>query len=310
MPRLIDDLRANGKVQMPHWVAPRLERAWTEYARHIMALASDPALPVLLIDNVAEYFYSGTDQEYWDIGKDFPNIAPPFPAFWVEWRMVPKIHSRDGDTDLSGWLPHGARVGQYFRAVDPADVTGEGIPENTRWIYWCDMWTDYRRSGGVTADGPCGATWLCVDAEGRAIGNPWIQSYAEDRDAGLMKTIMAWYNPALFAISFLHCKNVQLVDHAMPAKLAKRYRERHSGLTPTAYKTLTIEPLKAILRKEGRSDQVGLAQAMHICRGHFRDYREGRGLFGKYHKLVWTPSIVRGTKGKGAPPPREIEVKV
>ena len=307
MPRLIDDLRANGKVQMPFFVAPRLEKAWITYAKMLMDVASDPALPVLLIDNVAEYFYSGTDQEYWDVGKDFPNIAPPFPAFWVEWRMVPKIRSTDGDVDLSGWLPQGGRVGQYFRAVDPKDVSGQNIPENTRWIYWCDMWVDYRRSA-VTADGPHGAMWICVDAEGRAIGNPWLQSYAEKSGEDLLKSLMSWYNPALLAISFLHCQNVALVDNPVPAKLAKRYRERH-GITPTAYKTLTIEPLKAILRKEGRSDQVGMQKALHICRGHFRDYREGRGLFGKYHKLVWTPSVVRGTKGKAAPP-REIEVKL
>jgi hypothetical protein len=48
---------------------------------------------------------------------------------------------------------------------------------------------------------------------------------------------------------------------------------------------------------------------MHICRGHFRDYREGKGLFGKYKQLVWTPMTVRGTRGKDAPA-REIEIKV
>jgi len=42
---------------------------------------------------------------------------------------------------------------------------------------------------------------------------------------------------------------------------------------------------------------------------HFRDYREGKGLFGKYHQIVWTPMGVRGTKGKDAPA-REIMVKI
>lgn len=309
MPRLIDDLRTTGKFRSPFFVAKR--QAWTEYAAHVAALLGDPEMPVVLMDNVAKYFYSEIDQEYFDVTVDFPNIAPPFPRFWMEWKMVTHIHSRDGDSDLSGWLPQGARVGQLFSAVDPKDVVGEGIPENTRWIYWCDMFTDYRRPDG-TVDGPYGATWLCVDAEGRAIGNPWIQSFGANGDMeveNMLKSVMSWYNPALFAISFLHCKNVQLIDHAVDAKLAKRYRERHNGARLTPYKTLVIEPLKQILRSEGRSDKVGLAKAMHICRGHFRDYRQGPGLFGKYHKLVWTPSVVRGTKGKGAPP-REIEVKL
>jgi hypothetical protein len=308
MPRLIDEMRASGKVGMPHWVAPKLESAWIGYARKIMPLLSDLALPVLLIDNVAEYFYSGTDQEYWSLDEDFPNIAPPFPQFWVEFKLVRMIHSETGDVDVSRVLPQGGRVGQLFTAIDPARARWEGeLPEGTRWIYWCDMWVDYRRPGGG-ADGPYGATFVCVDAEGRAVGNPWMQSFAPaSGNEDIMKSLMAWYNPALLAISFLHCKNVTMVDHVVDAKLAKRCYERQ-GYKPTGYKTLVIEPLKAILRQEGRAHEHGLAKAMHICRGHFRDYREGRGLFGKYHQLVWTPSVVRGTKGSAAP--REIKVKV
>lgn len=309
MPRLIDDLRANGKVRMPHWVARRQEAGWMNYARRLSDLVSDAALPVLLIDNVADYFYSVTEQEYWSLDKDFPNIAPPFPMFWTEFKMARVIHSETGDVDVSRWLPQGGRVGQLFTAIDPAAAKWTGdLPEGTRWIYWCEMWVDYKREG-CTADGPHGGTFLCVDAEGRALGRPWMQSFAEDEDEHIMKTIMAWYNPSFLAISFLHCKNVAIVDHAVDAPLAKKWASKHGGLRPTPYKTLVIEPLKAILRTEGRAHEHGLAKAMHICRGHFRDYREGRGLFGKYHQLVWTPSVVRGTKGKAAAP-REIEVKM
>ena len=80
-------------------------------------------------------------------------------------------------------------------------------------------------------------------------------------------------------------------------------------MAPCPSIAMNIEPLKAILRTEGRSDQVGVQKALHICRGHFRDYREGAGLFGKYHGVFWTPQIVRGTKGTSAPP-REIKIKV
>ena len=182
MPRLIDALRADGRVLMPHWIADDKRQAWMDYARHLAQLASNPALPVLLIDNVANYFYKGTDQEHWSLDKDFPNIAPPFPAFWLEWRLVQKIHSEVGDVDISQWLPRGGRVGQLFYALDPTECKGEGIPENARWIYWCDMWIDYSRPG-VTADGPLERTFICVDAEGRSIGNPWMQSYGNEEVA-------------------------------------------------------------------------------------------------------------------------------
>jgi isochorismate hydrolase len=33
-----------------------------------------PERPVLAIDSVAEYFYSGIDQEYWKLRDLFPNL--------------------------------------------------------------------------------------------------------------------------------------------------------------------------------------------------------------------------------------------
>jgi hypothetical protein len=308
MARLIDDLRASGKVQMPCWVSPKNERSWIDYAHKVMQAASDPDMPVLLIDNVAQYFYATSDKEHWNIETDFPNIAPPFKCFWVEWKMVTKIHSKEaGDTDVSKLLPQGGRVGQFFLALERDEFTGYNIPENARWIYWCDMWTDYHRPG-IAADGPSGATFIAVDAEGRAIGMPWMYNYGDEEAGAMLKHCMAWFNPTLLAISFLHCKNVAMLDHVIDKPLAKKWAARHGGLRPVNYKTLVIEPLKQILRKEGGSDRVGIAKAMHICRGHFADYTQGRGLFGKYHGKFWMPSTVRGTKGKAAP--REIEVKI
>ena len=33
----------------------------------------------VLVDNVSEYYYLTSTQEYWDLEADFPNIAPPGP---------------------------------------------------------------------------------------------------------------------------------------------------------------------------------------------------------------------------------------
>ena len=310
MPRLIDDLRATTKIGMPWFVEPSQEAQWVDYAKRVLDLVREnPELPVLLIDNVAKYLYAETDQEFWSLDKDFPNIAPPFPTFWCEFKMTRTIHSKtEGDTDVSQWLPQGGRVGLLFTAIPRKDAQGEGIPDAAHWIYWCDLFVDYSKPG-VTADGPQGATFLCVDAQGRAVGNPWMQVYCSEANGELMKHTMSWFNPAWLAISFLHCKNVQLIDNAVDKPLAKKWAAKHGGLQPTAYKTLVIEPLKAILRHEGRAHEHGLAKALHICRGHFADYTQGRGLFGRYHGKYWMPSTVRGARGK-ALPPREIEVRV
>jgi hypothetical protein len=308
MPRLIDDIRNEGRLEMPWFVRRDKIEAWKAHTMRVLQLLADPALPVICIDNVAEYMYAGTDQENWDLGRDFPNLAPPFPMFWCEHRIVRKIRSEDGDSDITDILPRGGRVGQLFVAIERGDAIGEDIPEEAKWILWCEHFVDYGKPE-ATADGSHGSVFMCIDAEGRLLERPWMQSYAADEHNEMMKKVMAWFNPALLAISFLHCKNVTMVDNPVPPKLARRYQQRHPGARLTAHKTLVIEPLKQILRNQGRSHEVGLAKAMHICRGHFRDYRQGAGLFGKYHQLVWTPSVVRGTKGKSAPA-REIEVKL
>jgi hypothetical protein len=307
MPRLIDDIRASGRFGQPWFVARHREQAWARNAQIISQMLSDPQLPVILIDNVAEYLYKGSDQEYWSLDKDFPNLAPPYPQFWVEHKMVTEIHSKEcGTSNVSALVPKG-RIGILITAVDPKEATGEGIPENARWILWCELFVDYGRRD-APVDGPHGSIFLVIDSEGRAIDKPWMQAYTADGDHDIMKAFITWLHPAFLAISFMHCKNVVVENNEVPKPLAKKYRERHGGVQPTRYKTLVIEPLKQILKREGRSHEVGLAKAMHICRGHFRDYRQGAGLFGKYHQLVWTPSVIRGTKGTQAP--REVEVKV
>ena len=308
MPRLIDDLRApNARVQMPWFIAPHKGRAWEEHTAKLHEMLRDPSLPVLLIDNVADYYFTASDQENWDLTKDFPNLAPPFPQFWFEHKMPRLIHSKEkGDTAVSDLIPSG-RVGGLITALTRDQMNLEGAPDNVKWVLWCELFIDFGRRG-IAADGSHGLTFFAVDAEGRLVDRPWMQALADGEHNEHMRNYMIWFNPALLAISFLHCKNVKLVDNTVDKPLAKKYKQRH-GVEPCAYKTLVIEPLKQILRNEGRSGEVGIAKAMHICRGHFRDYREGRGLFGKYHQLVWTPAMVRGTKGAQAPP-REIEVKV
>lgn len=308
MARLIDDLRAAGRITMPHYIAPWLVHKWDAYARQVMQIFRDPQLPVLLIENVAKYYFEENDQEYWSLDKDFPNMAPPYPQFWMEHKLPRQINSKTmGVTDVTKWTPNG-RVGMLFTAVDPADAKAEGDPPaGTRWIVWMELFVDYGSAmDGI--QGPHGATFVCIDAEGQLLGVPFMQSYAEPGMEQLMKSVMTWFHPGFLAVSFLHCKNVVLEEHVVDAPLQKKWRARH-GFDQTPYHTLVIEPLKAILRKEGRAHEHGAVKAMHICRGHFADYREGRGLFGKYHGRYWMPSTVRGTKGKAAPP-REMEVKV
>jgi len=100
------------------------------------------------------------------------------------------------------------------------------------------------------------------------------------------------------ASSFMSCKNVQLVERQSP-RHERRQREREKKPPLTKYYTLNIEPMKKILRVEGKSEEVGLKKAMHICRGHFAYYTPDKPLFGKLSGRFWIPAHVRGSKDLG-----------
>lgn len=103
--------------------------------------------------------------------------------------------------------------------------------------------------------------------------------------------------PAFLAISFMHCKNVTTEEIIPPEKLNKKFKKRHRKEL-IRYHVLKIEPMRKILKTEGKSDELGIPKALHICRGHFKDYRQS-GLFGKIPGIFWWESHVRGQKEKG-----------
>lgn len=128
-----------------------------------------------------------------------------------------------------------------------------------------------------------------------------------DKDTGSIDALETMHDQckpyadcAFLAISFLHCKNVVLdkvtpARHVVRNKSAKRRGEK--DFQPVTYHTLDIRPMKAILEKEGGASPSGngTARALHICRGHFRHYKDGRGLFGRPQGgTYWVAQHVRG----------------
>jgi len=305
MPRLIDDIRAAGRMAVPWCVSESKLDLWQKHAQQCWDLLQKADLPVVLIDNVAQYYFMGTDQEYWDLCDDFPNLAPPFELAWFEHRAPRLIHSREkGDTDVAATMPRG-RVGFLVFGTERENLVGE-IADNARWVLSIELFIDYDR-GDI--QGPHGTIHLAIDAEGKLVAQPWMQTFCDESQGAQVAGYVGFCHPAFLAISFMHCKNVSFIDESVPKPLAKKYHAR-TGIWPAKYKTLEIRPLQEILRREGKSESTGLRHAMHICRGHFRDYRQGKGLFGKYKTVVWTPATVRGTKSGTKAPEREYEIKL
>ena len=364
---------------------------------------------VVVGDNVASYYYEGTDKEYWDL-SDFPNIAPPFGRFWLDFK-APK-QSISVETGTQAWglhMPSYWGVHCQATQVDEANEmvkTEEGretiksnllhniselqaslerqrpdvytVAQSTRdeeeararfspehftmltqlmnmievyqeiqagnweriaqvwataegaykWVMDVTLFQKLTQGGKEVIWGPMWAWRLFITDVGQVAHDPLTQvplsmSSPQSEDMrNILETLQergmkyeeAWalcsssvnpfFHTAMLAISFMHCHNVSLDSvtppkHVVHSKSAKRRGER--DYQPVTFKTLDIRPMREVLKRaEGSAPQGDkTARALHICRGHFRHYQEGRGLFGKYAGTFWVPMHVRGEKTQG-----------
>uniref|UniRef100_UPI00333FAE8E hypothetical protein n=1 Tax=Pseudomonas sp. TaxID=306 RepID=UPI00333FAE8E len=99
--------------------------------------------------------------------------------------------------------------------------------------------------------------------------------------------------PALLALSFLNCRNTVIVDHQPDEKLSKVHKKRH-GHQLTTFKTLEISQVKKILTETAANGVSDLKHALHLCRGHFKNYND-KPLFGRHKGMFWWGPTIRGT---------------
>jgi len=241
---------------------------------------------VIRTQNVCDYLYQETEQEYFVLNRDFPNIAPPWPLFFMHHRMPRRSHSE------------GRIVQTAYGNVDLGFLFQSYRPEKSHWRVACAIFA--RGSGGtfvqsvawqvandgrfLNADGTeidlgeGGCKFVVTDAYRLPSGR------ASNRDPSFDVNLL--FVPFL-ALSFCHCKNVAVRRETVPLPVQHK-RQRKYGWSPQSWHEIQIEPVRRVLENSGaRQGRNGLARALHIQRGSFRDYREGRGLFGKHHGIWW-----------------------
>ena len=294
MARLYDKVRA-GLFRAPTvWHTDKLEDAIRR-------------AQVIVADNVAEYYFAGTDQEVWHLRDDFPNLAPPFDAMWLETRRPSKVVS-----EVHGTIPSTNLPRAWGMLLFSADL-GEGEPR--RWLSNALLWMSPDRGRGL-ADvyGPIGAYLYFVGEDGRPVrggdGNfVMVVGLGDSNDPSkpfLMGTeqehgevVIQLVHPLLLALSFMHCKNVARREVVQPPTLSKKWAKKH-GRPLVRYHVLDIDPMKKVLREEGGADHTGIKRALHICRGHFATYTDEAPLFGRTTGTFWKSQHVRGSLSEGA----------
>lgn len=213
------------------------------------------------------------------------------------------------------------RYGVYFESIDlakgqvPTDMrfhsvdatTGRSHVEtlvkrlNPRWILQGQLYVMHRTK---KAQGPV-AFWIgALDEHGVLIedantGLPQAHMLSHQERFEWSSMFTTTFQPALRAIAYMHCKNVQADDVTPAPKLSKRWNKKH-GRPLLAYRTLVIEPVaQAIARAQGKP--TGVERSHHFVRGHMADYRHGPGMFGnpKLRGIYYRPVQTRGSKQVG-----------
>jgi hypothetical protein len=186
---------------------------------------------LVVADNVAEYLYAETDQEYWEVGTDFPNLAPPWRRFFVEWRAPSRVLSEDyGDQPWEG----DQLTGTYFLATPVEEAlertnvvdtaSGDEWREGGGWVVTAIPFT---RNDRRNYQSPSTTTFK-INADGTMPPSPQNPERAfmfasggiieELRAAGQTEMALQMTNSVqamslwvpFLAISFLHCKNVKV----------------------------------------------------------------------------------------------------
>jgi len=219
--------------------------------------------------------------------SDFPNIKMPFSVMWFENKCFGKEY-QDGNYRVTGF--YNKRVGTLLFENDYRDglysilAFGFILPENEESIAIGGWWE------------------IQYDEQGKLV--PHIQypmmpgEVLENKEAFWGNSLTWFLLMPLASISFMHCKNVVIQSIEPPIALQKARIRKHK-LPFVAYKTLEIKPMVKILREEGESETKGMKNALHICRGHFKDFTKGKGLFGRNKGLYWWESQVRGDAETG-----------
>ena len=235
---------------------------------------------VFFIDNVAEYFYEISDQEYWDLNNDFPNIAPPLNTMWFEWKGTELINSNGA-----------IKSTQNFAKLKLAALVKAFTNKDNGWLLFFLPFASDNNSESVKIMNFI--FMIEVSKNGQYIDDTFkvattsSNSYEQENDRSGAE---GWLFPIAMALSFIHCRNVQII----PKGKGVHHNGRDRNAPTFRYHVLQIEPMKKVLAEKAEKNNTDIKMAVHICRGHFKDYRNGNGLFGKFKDVYWWDQQLRG----------------
>jgi hypothetical protein len=272
---------------------------------HLSEPLRRPEVGIVIADNVAAYLH-GTYVKW----SDVEPIAPPLPKMLVIWRsahyrgccehgaslettVVHDLNPETVDSATQDAFALAARFGVKYEATVFEDVR-PNTPSPSCIISAFAYYVDEK--GGLMRSG-VPAFFLVHRGRLLSIIEPMDLLVDKAREGN-------WARPALTAIAFMNCKNVQRIDVTREEGPRPKWCRRQR-VAELKYHALQIDPNLGVKPQVGErkteSDRSGMA--LHICRGHFAHFRDdgvSQGLFGRRHfGTFWIPAHTRGSLAHG-----------
>jgi hypothetical protein len=244
------------------------------------------------------YFHRSSDETI-----EFPNLAPPYPLYFMEAQAPPRMFVEGRWINWEGSGEWGVlfRARDARKSIPPDDGVCQYItePHRVRWLMDAGLY--FLREGNPAL---YSITQYALDEHGIRLEIGPGQYYKttlgfqapQEMGYPLIESALMFLSPFEWATCFLHCKNIEAADVTPNRKQSDSF-QKTSGRPLVQYKTLSIAPgWRKIVG--GRGETCGIHPALHICRGHFKKF-DDKPLFGKYTGLFWWESQVRGNKKHG-----------
>lgn len=226
----------------------------------------------------------------------YPASVPPFPCTWVEWEdqkdawypgregaLVLSYETKDESRE-GLMLPDGQMIRWALKIIGFREFSESGNPKN-KWIEVVFLAAHFLDFNGETL-------W---HEDGTVRGGPGLSFRANPRVGQFWSSYMS---TILKTFSLCNCKNVRMREekNAYEGRI-NRIRKAQKKPKMHRYHVLEIRPVHALSSGGQKGGSVG-EYSLHICRGHFKDYRE-HGLFGKEKGVYWWDAHVRGKAENG-----------